>query len=906
MRTRIKQGLSLLIVLTMAISLLGGNAWAVETDKKESLKQKEEQAVELSSGAMSVETSGACGENLTWKLEDGTLTISGSGAMTEWEYYSDVPWNNSRSDITTVIIGKGVSSIGGFAFYECESVTSVTIPNSVMGIGENAFAFCGNLLHVTIPDGVISIGEDAFSNCSSLEDVTMGKGVTHVGISAFDLCKGLQNIYISDLSAWCKIDFEDYYANPLYYADNLYLNDTLVEELTIPNDVVSIGDNAFSCYGSLTSVIITDNVKSIGNYSFAGCSNLASVVIPDSVTNIGECAFYGCSSLISVKIPNSVTSIGIKAFQNCSKLASVTISDSVTNVSQSMFYRCGSLTSVTIGTGVTSIGNNAFFGCSSLTSVKLPDNLTSIGISAFAECSGLAGVKIPDAVTTIGNAAFENCGSLTSVSIPDSVTSIGWMAFSKCSKLTDVYYAGSESDWKKISINDEDNGNQNLKDANIHYNSTGQATKSISTCTIELEETSYPYDGKEKKPTVTVKDGSTTLTSGRDYKVTYADNTDVGTAKVTIDGKGNYTGTVSKTFQIKAAGLSEAIVTLVQTNVTYTGTAQTPAVTVTLNGKTLSTADYTVAYQNHTNAGTAKVTVTGQGNYTGTATATFTIAKAGNTVTASSVNKTASAKAYSFSIGAKAKGGAKLTYKSNNKSITVDKNGKVTIAKNCIGKATITISASATTNYNATIKKITVTVNPSSTKLSSLKSAKAGQLTVKWGKNTVVTGYEVQYGTTSNFSGAKILKVKNNKTVTNTLSKLKEGRKYYVRIRTYKTVGKANYYSAWSAAKSATVKGVTAPAAVKLTSVKSAKTGEMTVKWGKNAKAGGYQLQYATAKNFKGTKTVTIKKAATTSTTIKKLTKGKKYYVRVRTYQKVGGKTYYSTWSASKNVTIKK
>ena len=120
--------------------------------------------------------------------------------------------------------------------------------------------------------------------------------------------------------------------------------------------------------------------------------------------------------------------------------------------------------------------------------------------------------------------------------------------------------------------------------------------------------------------------------------------------------------------------------TLVQTNVTYTGTAQTPAVTVTLNGKTLSTADYTVAYQNHTNAGTAKVTVTGQGNYTGTATATFTIAKAGNTVTASSVNKTASAKAYSFSIGAKAKGGAKLTYKSNNKSITVDKNGKVTIA----------------------------------------------------------------------------------------------------------------------------------------------------------------------------------------------------------------------------------
>ena len=818
MRTKIKQGLSLLIALTMAMSLLSGNAWAAEMTEEEI-------------APVTMDTEGTCGENLNWKLEDGTLTISGSGAMTEWEYYNDVPWYNSRSDITAVIIGNGVSSIGGFAFYECENLTSVTIPNGVTEINESAFAFCRSLPDVTIPDSVTTIGEDAFSNCSSLKDVTIGKGVTRVGISAFALCEGLQNIYISDLSAWCKIDFEDYYASPLYYADNLYLNDTLVEELTIPNDVVSIGDNAFSCYRSLTSVIIADSVKSIGNYSFAGCSNLASVVIPDSVTNIGECAFYSCSSLISVKIPNSVTSIGIKAFQDCSKLNSVTISDSVMSVSQSMFYRCGSLTNVTIGKSVTSIENNAFFGCSSLTSVKLPDNLTSIGISAFAECSGLAGVKIPDAVTTIGNAAFENCGSLTNVSIPDSMTSIGWMAFSKCSNLTNVYYAGSESDWKKISINDEDNGNQNLKDANIHYNSTALATKSISTCTIELKKTSCSYDGKEKQPTITVKDGSVILTSGKDYEVIYADNTDAGTAKVIIAGKGNYTGT-----------------------------------------KTVN----------------------------------FIIEKAMNVITAANATKVTATKAQIFSISGKVKGGAKLTYKSNNKSITVDKNGKVTIAKNFVGKATITISAAATTNYNAAVKQIYVTVNPAGTKLSSVTSAKTGQLTVKWVKNEAVTGYEVQYATSSKFTGAKTLKVKSSKTITSTQSKLKEEQKYYVRVRTYKTIDKVNYYSAWSAAKSTTVKGITAPAVVKLTSVKSAKADEMTVKWGKNAKVGGYQLQYATASNFKGAKAVTIKKAATTSTTVKKLTKGKKYYVRVRAYQKVGSKTYYSAWSASKNVTVKK
>ena len=349
-------------------------------------------------------------------------------------------------------------------------------------------------------------------------------------------------------------------------------------------------------------------------------------------------------------------------------------------------------------------------------------------------------------------------------------------------------------------------------------------------------------------------------------------------------------------------------ITASATSFVYTGKVQQPTVTVEdANGKKVSASDYTLTYSGACkNVGTYTVAITFKGNYSGTATKQFAITRAGNSITASAVNKTVSKKVQSFRIGAKAKGGAKLTYKSNNKSITVDKNGKVTIAKNFVGKATITISAAATTNYNAAVKQIYVTVNPTGTKLSSVTSTKTGQLTIKWAKNAAVTGYQVQYAASSKFTGAKTLNVKSNKTITSTLSKLKEGQKYYVRIRTYKTVGKVNYYSAWSAAKSATVKGVTAPAAVKLTSVKSAKAGEMTVKWGKNAKVGGYQLQYATASNFKGAKTVTIKKAKNISATVKKLTKGKKYYVRVRTYQKVSGKTYYSAWSASKNVTIKK
>ncbi len=986
--------------------------------------------------------SGTCGKNLLWNLyQDGTLFISGSGTMTNWSSSSRAPWYGNRAKIKKVQIGKGVTgisdyafwscfrltsvtipdsvtSIGGYAFRDCSSITSVTIPASVMSIGDWAFYECSSLKSVyisdlsawckidfggntanplwcaynlylngtlvtelVIPDSVTSIGRYAFVRCSGLNSVTIPDSVTSIGYAAFEDCSSLTSVSIPD--SVTSID------------GSTFSNCSSLTSVMIPNSVTSVGGYAFRGCSSLTSVTIPDSVTSIGYDAFKDCSNLTSVSIPDSVTSIGSSAFCDCSSLTSVTIPDSVTSIDGWTFRNCSSLTNVTIPDSVTSIGNEAFWGCSSLESVTIPDSVTSLGEYAFYGCSSLTSVTIPDSVTSIGGWAFDFCDSLKSVTIPDSVMSIGECTFNGCSSLTSVTIPDSVTSIGKWAFSSCDSLKDVYYAGSEEEWNKISIGDY---NSSLKNATIHYNSTGPTDpvkpeqKKVESCTITLGSDTYTYDGKAKTPAVTVKDGAATLTSGKDYDVTYANNTDAGTAKVTITGKGDYTGTVTKEFTInkadqtvsatiaassiivgkttqitasaktgltysssdtgvaavsdsglvtgKAAGtatitvkaeasknynqaqktlkvtvtketsvqkLSDCKVTLAATSYTYDGKAKMPAVTVKNGATTLTSGkDYQVSYANNTNAGTATVTVTGKENYTGKVTVKFTIKKAGNTITAANVTKTASTKAQSVSLNAKTKGGAKLTYKSNNKYVTVDKKGQVTIAKKFVGQATITINVAATANYNAATKKITVTVNPTGTKLTSVKSTKIGQLTIKWIKNAAVTGYQVQYATSGKFNGAKTLNVKSNKTVTRTLSKLKEKQKYYVRIRTYKTVGKVNYYSAWSAAKSATVKGVTAPAAVKLTSVKSAKAGEMTVKWGKNAKAGGYQLQYATAKNFKSAKTVAVKKAKTTSTTIKKLTKGKKYYVRIRTYQKVGGKTYYSAWSASKNVTIKK
>ena len=185
---------------------------------------------------------------------------------------------------------------------------------------------------------------------------------------------------------------------------------------------------------------------------------------------------------------------------------------------------------------------------------------------------------------------------------------------------------------------------------------------------------------------------------------------------------------------------------------------------------------------------------------------TWEITKPSNPITVKNVTKTTSTKAQTVKLGAKAKESAKLSYKSSSKSVKVDKNGKVTIAKNFVGKATITVTASATKTYQETTKKVTVTVNPAKVKLTGVKNYKGKKLKASWKKNTKGTGYQIQYSTSSKFKSAKTVTVKGYKSTSKTITKLTKNKKYYVRVRTYKTVGKVNYYSGWSNVKSITIK----------------------------------------------------------------------------------------------------
>ena len=299
---------------------------------------------------------GKCGDNVTYSLdtETGVLTISGTGKMTAFSRFDDSPFYQN-SNIKSVIIGNGVTSIGDYVFEGCENLTSVTIPNTVISIGDDAFDCCTSLTNVTIPDRVTSIGNEAFYYCKSLTSVT------------------------------------------------------------IPDSVTSIGSYAFCGCKILTSVSIGNGVTNIYSFAFVDCTSLTSVTIPDSVTSIGDYAFDGCTSLAGVTVGNGVTSIGSGAFNGCESLTSVTIPDSVTNIGDDAFGNCKSLTSVTIPDSVTNIGDDAFKGCMSLTSVTIPDSVTSIGYATFEGCKRLTSVTIPNSVTSIGNNAFCECESLKDV-----------------------------------------------------------------------------------------------------------------------------------------------------------------------------------------------------------------------------------------------------------------------------------------------------------------------------------------------------------------------------------------------------------------------------------------------------------------------------------------------------------
>ncbi len=380
---------------------------------------------------------GTCGENLTWTLDkEGTLTISGTGAMDDYSQNgTTVPW--TPSEIKSLVIENGVTSIGPRAFYGCSDLKEVSISQGVSSIGYMAFYMCKALTKVTLPASLTELGSNVFEGCSGLK--TAGP-----------------------LGSGCDLEFAWTETLP----KNAFCGSS-VRSVILPDTLTAIGDSAFRSCVYLEEINIPNGVTTIGSKAFMGCAWLLGIDLPDSVSQLGESAFYE-TGLTSIAFPANLSEIPDRTFYGCNGLETVTIPGTVTSIGHGAFQKCTKLTTVTIQEGVTSMGDSVFSGCTALSRVTIPGSVmelsssfnlcpnlktlgpmgggydievgwkTAVPDSAFYMNSILTTVVIPEGVTRLGSNAFSRCGNLEKVTVPASVTDIGNPgvgAFNKCEKL---------------------------------------------------------------------------------------------------------------------------------------------------------------------------------------------------------------------------------------------------------------------------------------------------------------------------------------------------------------------------------------------------------------------------------------------------------------------------------------
>lgn len=408
-------------------------------------------------------TSGTTGD-CTWTLdEDGTFTVSGNGKMAD--YFSRIPWK--KSDITSIIIEDGVTSIGNYAFSSCDNIREVYIPDSVTSIGICSFAFCNNLTSVRIPNHLTRLGAHAFDACQQLLEITIPETVTRIEEGTFYNCVGITEFKIHPtVTAIDRAAFQGC---------------TGITEISIPDSVVEMDDSVFSGCTNLRTVKLPDQLTNIRYYLFGDCTSLDNVVIPDSVRTIEDSAFKGCTSLSHITfsknlydagvqtfdgtpwleqqsglvftgptvylykgndekviIPEGTTAITKQAFQFCKNMKEVVIPDSVTYIGESAFWQCTSLKELTIPESVTEVSNFLVWGCTSLTNIHLHNGITRIGMEVFENCDKLTEITVPDSVRIIDDLAFYHCPNVTAVHIPEGVNEIKYRSFEGCTGLTEM------------------------------------------------------------------------------------------------------------------------------------------------------------------------------------------------------------------------------------------------------------------------------------------------------------------------------------------------------------------------------------------------------------------------------------------------------------------------------------
>ena len=556
-----------------------------------------------------------------------------------------------RRSVTAITIPSGVTKIGDDAFSLCKALKTVSLPLTLTTIGDSAFSNCKALTTITIPSGVKTIGAEAFMNCSALTSVTIPDGVTTIGEEAFYDC-----INVKEITVPKSVTEIGAYAFGYRYVES---NDN--------NDTVRIDDFVLKCYSNTAAYdyavqylspdnyVLLDPGAHQHNYSKATVTKAATCTTKGQTTYTCACG----ESIVKTDIPSlghdlvysetvapTQTEMGYDIYK-CTRCTYTTkqnytdviklgnLANATVTLPQSSYEYTGKKISpvptvkldgktLSASTDYTvAYYNNLDVGSNAMVVVTGKGNYSGEKSATFSIVAGSASDISAANVTGI-NSSYSYTGSEIK---PTPTVDLGGRTLTLNTDYTVAYSNNVNAGTATVTITGKGNY-KNSKKVTFTITGGGTPTKTdISGATISGL-TSKAYTGSAITQTPIVTYGGKALTQGTDYTVAYSNNTNVGTATVTITGKGNYTGSKSANFTITAVNLSGASVSGIS-NKTYTGSAITQTPAVTYSGKTLTlNTDYTVSYSNNTNAGTATVTITGKGNYTGSKSVTFTISAA--------------------------------------------------------------------------------------------------------------------------------------------------------------------------------------------------------------------------------------------------------------------------------------
>ncbi len=738
---------------------------------------------------------------------------------------------DSCTNLTAVTLSENLEHMEGRAFGNCEKITKIEIPKSLEWCGSTLYDYgpfgdCTGLKTVIFENGTTKILGHLFEKCTGLEEINIPNTVTVIENSAFSGCTKLEQVNFS---------------NKLTKIESYGFSDcTSLKKITVPDSINSIGNSIFQNCTSLTEVHLSNALKEISSNTFNGCKKLTTINFPSTLTTIGDSAFYGCESLPEAILPSGVEKIESNAFKNCKSLKKAVVPDTVSSIGSSAFYGCEALTDITLGSKLKKIDNQTFYGCAALPSIMIPYNVTTIGDSAFVNCTKLTQITVPRNTTSIASNAFSYPKKMTMYGPSDCYAKT--YASGKGIKYVtqDIHATSVSLDITEKTAERYDDfqltatiAPLNFTDAVVWTSSNEEVatvsdTGYVEICGVGTAVITVTAGNVKAACKITVPqlidwiefdEDEIELKAGQTYQLKpYISPSDATNKKL------KYTSSDTKVAEVSASGLvtakseGEAKIRAAATD----GSDEYAVCYVTVTGKakvTGITLDRTSAEVKRGEKLTLNVTVSP--SYASnkkvvwkSANTKIATVDANGSVTAKAPGRTkitvTSSENSSYQASCTVTVPYKITYKlnkgKNNASNPSTYYGKKVTLKNPsrkgyafagwytdakFKKKITSISSSAKSDYILYAKWTKVKVAKAS--LTSAKNSKSKQILLKYKKVSGAKGYEISYSTDKKFK--KAVTKKNTAKTSYTISKLKKGKIYYVRIRAYKmdSTGKKVY-----------------------------------------------------------------------------------------------------------------